>query len=80
MSYKNVTLKKIDVSEGIDTNKTSASKECMLCHYWYFKDVGFKFEPHVCNKWHDVLMTVYKLKNIEYWSNWSNIECKRYWF
>ena len=56
--------KKIDVSEGIDTNKTSASKECMLCHYWYFKDVGFKFEPHVCNKCHDVLMTAYELKNI----------------
>ena len=30
---------KIDVSERIDTNKTSASKECTLCHYWYFKDV-----------------------------------------
>ena len=56
--------KKIDVSEGIDTNKTSASKECMLCHYWYFKDVGFKFEPHVCNKCQDVLMTAYELKNI----------------
>ena len=56
--------KKIDVSEGIDTNKTSASKECMLCHYWYFKDVGFKFEPHVCNKCHDVLMTAYELKTI----------------
>ena len=55
---------KIDVSEGIDTNKTSASKECMLCHYWYFKDVGFKFEPHVCNKCHDVLMTAYELKSI----------------
>ena len=55
---------KIDVSEGIDTNKTSASKECMLCHYWYFKDVGFKFEPHVCNKCHDVLMTASELKNI----------------
>ena len=41
---------KIDVLEGSDTNKTSASKECMLCHYWYFKDVGFKFKPHVCNK------------------------------
>ena len=36
----------------------------MLCHYWYFKDVGFKFEPHVCNKCHDVLMTAYELKNI----------------
>ena len=29
-----------------------------------FKDVGFKFEPHVCNKCHDVLMTTYELKNI----------------
>ena len=56
--------KKIDVSEGIGTNKTSASKECMVCHYWYFKDVGFKCEPHVYNKCHDVLMTAYELKNI----------------
>ena len=40
---------KIDTSEGIDTNKAKASKECMLCHYWYFKDAGFKFEPHVIN-------------------------------
>ena len=55
---------KIDVSEGIDTNKTSASKECMLCHYWYFKDVGFEFEPLVCNKCHDILMTAYDLKDI----------------
>ena len=53
-----------DISEGINTIKTSASKECMLCHYWYFKGVGFKFEPHVCNKRHDVLMTAYELKNI----------------
>ena len=29
----------------------------MLCHYWYFKDVGFKFELHVYNKYHDVLIT-----------------------
>ena len=55
---------RIYVWEGIDTNKTSASKECMLCHYWYFKDVGFKSEPHVCNKCHDVLMTTYELKSI----------------
>ena len=55
---------KISISEGIDIDKTIASKECMLCHYWYFKDVGFKFEPHVCNKCHDVLITVYELKNV----------------
>ena len=54
---------KIDVSEGIDTNKISASKECMICHYWHFKNVGFKFEPHVYNKCHKVLMPAYELKN-----------------
>ena len=50
--------------EKIDTNKTSASKECMLCYYWYFKDAGFKFKLHVCNKCHDVLMTASELKSI----------------
>ena len=28
---------RIDVSEGFDTNKTSKSKELMLCNDWYFK-------------------------------------------
>ena len=50
---------KIDVSEGIDVNKTGASKECELCHYWFFKDIGFKFEEHVCNKCHDLLTIAY---------------------
>ena len=55
---------KIDVSEGTDINETSASKECELCHYWFFKDTGFKFEVHVCNKCHDLLTMAYSLKNI----------------
>ena len=55
---------KIDASEGIDVNKTSASKECELCHYWFFKDVEFKFKKHVCNRYHDLLTMTYSLKNI----------------
>ena len=55
---------KIDVSEGIDVNKTGASKECELCHYWFFKDVGFKFEEHVCNRCHHLLTMAHSLKNI----------------
>ena len=55
---------KMDVSEVIDINKTSASKECELCHYWFFKDIGFKFEEHICNKFHDLLTMAYSLKNI----------------
>ena len=27
---------KIDISNGIDVNKSDKSKECMICHYWYF--------------------------------------------
>ena len=55
---------KIDVSEGIDINKTIASKEYELYHYWFFKDIGFKFEEHVCNKCHDLLTMADSLKDI----------------
>ena len=40
---------RIDVSEGIDLNKSDKSKECMICRYWNFKDIGCKYEPHVSN-------------------------------
>ena len=36
---------RIDVFEGIDINKTSASKECNICHYCYVLHKGFKFQP-----------------------------------
>ena len=56
---------RIDVSEGIDINKTSKSKECMLCHYWYFKDdLGYKFQPYLFNGCHAVSTMAYELKNI----------------
>ena len=31
MSYND----RIDVSEGSDVHKRSASRECIICHYWY---------------------------------------------
>ena len=55
---------KIDASEGIDRNKTSASKQPEFCHYWFFKDIGFKFEEYVYNRCHDLLTNAHSLKNI----------------
>ena len=55
---------RIDVSEGIDVNKTSASKECDVCHYWYFLNYSFKFQPNVCNRCHDLLMMSMNLSDI----------------
>ena len=46
----------IDISKGIEVNKTSASKECHFCHYWYFLNYSFKFQPNVSNRRHDLLM------------------------
>ena len=36
----------------------------MLCHHWYFKDIGYKFQPHLCNGCHSVSMMAYESKNI----------------
>ena len=47
---------RIDVFEGLDVNKTSASKESDICHYWYFLNYSAKFQPNVCNRCHDLLM------------------------
>ena len=44
-----IQYERINISEGIDFKKTSKSVECMIYHYWYFKDVGFKYQPYVCN-------------------------------
>ena len=46
---------RIDISEGIDVNKTSESKECDICHYWYFKHIDFKYESYLCNGYHDLM-------------------------
>ena len=55
---------RIGISEGIDINKTGVLKECIICHYWYLKEIGNRFEPHVCNVYDNILMMVYGLKNI----------------
>ena len=54
----------IDVSEGIDTNKTNASKECNIFHYCYFFGKGFKFPLDVGNGCPDVVMMSMNLSNI----------------
>ena len=47
---------RIDVCEGIDVNKTSASRERDVCHYWCFLNYSFKFQPNICNRCYDLLM------------------------
>ena len=55
---------RIDISEGIDVNKTNLSKECDICHYWYFKDIGFKYEPSLWNGCHDLMRKAMSFNNV----------------
>ena len=55
---------RIDVSEGIDFDKTEKLKGCMICHYWFFKSKSFNFETLLCNGCHGISMMFYELKNI----------------
>ena len=55
---------RIDISEGIDINKTHASKECKICHYWYFKDIGFKYEPYICNSCHILIQKAMGINDV----------------
>ena len=56
-NIKMLYYNRIDVSERIDVNKTNTSKECdMWCVTIYFLNKGFKFQPIVCNRYHDLLM------------------------
>ena len=65
---------RIDAFEEIDVNKASASKEWDVSYYWWFLKHIFKFQPNVCNKYHDLLMMPMNLSNIDILS----IEDSRY--
>ena len=39
-------------------------KECDIFHYWYFKDIGFKYEPYLCNCCHDLMQKAMSFNNI----------------
>ena len=55
---------KIDISEGIDVNKSSNSKECGLCHYWYFLDKNFSYQKYLCNGCHDLMQKAMSFNDV----------------
>ena len=58
---------RIDLTEGIDVNMTSESKECDICRYWYFLNKGFKFQPYVCNDAMNLrAIAILKIKRADY--------------
>ena len=54
---------RIDISAGVDINKTNLQKKCELCHYWYFKDIDFKYVDYLCNGYHDLMQKAMSFNN-----------------
>ena len=55
---------RVDISQGIDVNKANLSKECDICHYWYFKNIGFEHEPYLCNGCHNLMQKATSFNNV----------------
>ena len=53
---------RINISEGIDVDMSDKSKECMLCHYWYFLDKNFSYGPYLCDGFYSIMQNAKNLK------------------
>ena len=54
---------RIDLSERIDLAKDNNSKECMICHCFFFNH-GFEFQYSVCNGCLDLSMLSVNISDI----------------
>ena len=71
---------RIDISEGIDINRTNASKECDICHYWYFLDKNFNYQPYLCNGCHDLIQKVMNFNDVAIVSVKGNDYRIHFWY
>ena len=80
MNYKLLEYDRVDISKAIDINKTNASKECDICHYWYFLDRNFDYEPHFCNGCHDLVQIATSFNDVAIVSVKGNDYKTHFWY
>ena len=62
-SIKMLEYDRIEISEGIDVYITNTSKECNICHYWYFLNKKLNYDQYLCNRCHDLTQKALSFKN-----------------
>ena len=55
---------RINISEGIDVDKSNKSKKYILCHYWYFLFKNFSYGPYLCDGCYNIIQKSINFKNI----------------
>ena len=71
---------RIDISERMDINKTNASKECDICHYWYFLDENFKLEPYLWNDCHGLMQKAMNFNDVAIFSVKGSDKRIQFWY
>ena len=71
---------KIDILEGIDINKASASKECDICHYWYFLNKNFSYDPYLYNGCRDLIQKSMNFNDVAIVSIKGNDHKIHFWY
>ena len=77
MKYKNV---RINISEGIDMDKTNKSKECDIFHYWYFLHKNFNYKKCLCNGCHDSMQKAMSFNDVAIVSIKGNDYRIHFWY
>ena len=55
---------KIDVSEVINVDKFDGFREYIICHFWYFLEINFRFKAKVCSSCHNLMQKVISFNNV----------------
>ena len=61
---------RIDISEGIG----------IKYHYWYFQDIGFKYEPYLWNGCHGLMQKAVSFNDIAIVYVKENVDRIHFWY
>ena len=60
--------------------KQMYQKKCDICHYWYFKVIGFKYKSYLCNDSHDLMQIAMNFNDVAIVSV-KRSDCRiRFWY
>ena len=69
-----------DIFEGLDINRTSASKEFDICQYWYFLNKSFSYQLYLCNVCHDLMEKATSFDDVAFVSIRENDNRIHFWY
>ena len=71
---------RINISEVIDIDKLKESKECDICHYWYFLNKNFIYDKYLCNGCHDLMQKAMSFNDVAIVSIKGNDHRTHFWY